>query len=73
MSDALLIAQLNLDLPGELRDFVVESLRFDFEIDLVASFLDRVSELFNLTEDRAKNPEFAAFSRVDGRFTPPAR
>jgi hypothetical protein len=52
---------------------IVEPLSSDLEIDLAASVLDRVSELFCLTEDRAKNPELAAFRLVERRFTPPTR
>ena len=55
-----------------LGNFVLESLSSDFKIDLATSFLDPVSDLFNLTEDCAEKPELAAFSLVEWRFAPPA-
>jgi hypothetical protein len=64
---------MNLNLPGALRNLIVEPLSADLEIDLALSFLDRVSELFCFTEDRAKNPELASCSRVERGFTLPAR
>ena len=70
---AFLITQLDNDLLGGFEQPVVEPLRSDLKIGLAVRFFDRMSELFCLSEDRAENPELAAFCLVEGRFTPPAR